>query len=411
VKVVFPYFDLGPVLQVTGGSANTEKAQDAINAYVSEINAQGGIYCRKIDPIVVQFNPLDDTEMDVYCRKWAQDDKVFAVVDSDAWHSTHQLCLTQDHHIPLLTGLGLTEQWPQRGAPYLWYAGATAEMTVDNWALSAQQHGHLDSGHHIGVILSDREEEHIGGARLKADLARLGRTGDNAPVYEEVPYDAAQAQPFINKAVNDFKIAKVDRLFMMLPFTTFSTFVKTAEQQNFYPKYLVSDFQSNIVTAQAVLSQLYPRSMEGAEGPSMVRLGLYDDQKLGNYVAAERRCDAIWKKHEPANQRHAGHGGIAMRWCDHITQFAEALRLAGPDPTRQKWTAAIATVHGYAAAMTPTLTWNPGVYAGAQVVAEYVVHLGEGPGKCPHDVFYEDGNGNGSCHVMTEAYRPYRTFG
>jgi ABC-type branched-subunit amino acid transport system substrate-binding protein len=403
VKVVFPYFDLTAVLNITGGSDETlENAKDAINAYVSEINAQGGIYCRKIDPIVTEFNPLNEADMDAKCRQWAEDDKVFAVVDSDAWHSTHQLCLTQDHHIPLLTGLGLASEWTKRGAPYLWWASPTAEQTVDNWALWSKAHGHLGS-HKVGVIVSDKEEEKIGGARMVADLKRLGVA---KPIYHVVPFDAAQAQPFIARAINDMSINGVDRLFMMLPFTTFATFLQAAESQDFYPKYMLSDYQSGLVTAEAVLGLQYAKSLEGAEGPSYIRLAVDEDPTLSNYAPAEKRCSAIWKKHTKPETPPAYHGGIAMRWCDHISQFALGLNLAGPNPTRANWAQAMASIKAYPAAMSPTFTWGPGDYAGADLVSAYRVHTSVGPGKCTEKA----ANGDNTCHASLEPFGRFRVF-
>ena len=54
----------------------------AINLYVNQINKSGGINGRKINPIIVQFDPTNDANQQALCRQWTEGSPaVFAVVD------------------------------------------------------------------------------------------------------------------------------------------------------------------------------------------------------------------------------------------------------------------------------------------------------------------------------------------
>ncbi len=44
----------------------------AINLYVNQINKAGGINGRKINPIIVPFDPTNAASMEALCRQWTQ---------------------------------------------------------------------------------------------------------------------------------------------------------------------------------------------------------------------------------------------------------------------------------------------------------------------------------------------------
>jgi ABC-type branched-subunit amino acid transport system substrate-binding protein len=401
VKVVFPWFDFTQSGRITGTVSEAENAENAIKAYVNYFNATGGIGGRKIDPLIVEYNPINDPDMRAKCIKWADDDKVFAVVDSEAWHSGHQLCIAQEKQTPLVTSYATINEWTKRGAPYLWWTGPSAEDIVANWILWANERKLLDGK--IGVAIADREEDKAVKKLLEDGFRRVGKTAK----FEVVPYDnsGASSAAAMPGAVQRMK-GKVDNLFMLLPFTQFAGWLTTAEAQDFYPRLLVSDLNQTMVIAEYLLAQQHPRSVNNAIGPTYARLGQFGPP--WRYSEAEKKCNEIWKKAYPSAP-DMWQAGLAARWCQNISVFVEAARRAteanNGTLTRKNWADAMATIRDFPAAMTPTLSYAPGDYAGATQMKVAIIST-DMP-RCKREMNDE---ASGACLIETEPYRPLRSY-
>jgi ABC-type branched-subunit amino acid transport system substrate-binding protein len=411
VKVAFPWFDITETCNLTGTCAQIESGEKAVRKFVDIVNKNGGIAGRQIDPLIVKFNPLNETEMTELCRRWAEDDKVFAVVDSEAWHSRHQLCITEQHKMPLVTSFTLVEEWAKkRGNPYLWWTGPSTDDIIDNWVSWAKQKGVIGApGQVIGVAFSDRAEDVIAAKLMKAALARVGITD---ALFETIPYDNAEAQAALPLAINRMKSYKgtgVTRLFAALPFTTFAFWLNQAEQQQFFPRYLLSDLAQGLVTAEALLGSQFPNSLNKAIGPTYTHLGEGPPPK-SPYDAAEKECNVMWRQGDP-DAVDLFHAGVAMRWCTNIGVFVEAARRAtvnsGGSLTRLNFAAAMATISRMPTGMTPTLSWAAGDYAGGEVAKVVEVRTKE-----PDNKKCVDGSSDtdGICHVEVEPFAPLRRF-
>lgn len=409
VKVAFPWFDLSETCNLSGTCAEVESGEKAIKKYVAYYNKNGGLAGRQIDPVIERFNPLNDTSMTELCKRWAQDDKVFAVVDSEAWHSRHQLCLTEQYKIPLVSSLTNVEEWAtKRGNPYLWWTGPSTDDTIENWVSWAKQRGLIGGKDQvIGVAVSNRTEDIIAAKLMKTALARVGITD---ALFETIPFDNAQAQAALPLAINRMKSYKgtgVTHLFGALPFTTFAFWLNQAEQQQFYPRYLLSDLAQGLVVAEALLGSQFPDSLHTAIGPTYTHLGEGTGGK-SPYSEAEKECDAIWRSGD-AGAANLFHAGVAMRWCTNIGVFAEAARRAtvnsGGQLTRLNFGEAMATIVDMPTGMAPVLSWAPGDYAGAKV-AKVVEVRTKGPNNKP----CTDGTSDtdGVCHVEVEPFSPLR---
>jgi hypothetical protein len=398
IKIAFPYFDATAAFALTGSVfGGSENQPDFINAYVDDVNAHGGINGRKIDPIVQVFNPLDDNVMHALCVKWAQDDKVFGVVDSAGWFGPHQLCLAQDNDTPLVSQWTTVSDWTTRAKPYLWWAGPSADQDIDNLVLWAKERGKL--GSKVGVVTTDRPSDQI--ALKQHLLPALQRAGVSPAAVETFTYDRGQAPTAATLAVQKMK-GKVDILLPLLPFDSFAFWLNAAEHQEFYPHYLLSDYEQELVVAEALLGPQFPKSLQNAEGPTYVDLGRGVDESRypKGYTPEQVRCVQIWQtKHKGEAISNVGED---MRWCDNIGVFVEAARRAGPTLTRLSWAAAMATITKRPAGMTTMLSFGPGVYAGA-VQMKVVKNLTSG---CTGD--YKDDDD--TCLVQTEGYAPIRHF-
>ena len=129
----------------------------AIHLFVDQINDAGGINGRKINPMIVSFDPTNPDEQRSLCKQWTQGSPpVFAVLDGlGTFEGVNQLCVTREGHTPMLSQWTTTTNWTDLGAPYLWWTGADdapiLAATVE-WGLSSGRLGH---GTKVGVVVSD----------------------------------------------------------------------------------------------------------------------------------------------------------------------------------------------------------------------------------------------------------------
>ena len=84
INVVFPVVAINSVAGQLGFAEDKEYNEQtaAIHLYVNQINNAGGINGRKINPMIVSFDPTNDANMQSLCEQWTQGNPaVFAVVD------------------------------------------------------------------------------------------------------------------------------------------------------------------------------------------------------------------------------------------------------------------------------------------------------------------------------------------
>ena len=160
INVVFPVVAINSLAGKEGFSADKEYNEQipAIHLYVNQINNSGGINGRKINPIIVQFDPTNDANMQSLCRQWTQGNPaVFAVLDGiGTWQQDDQLCVAQQGQTPLISAWSTTTNWTNLGSPYLWWTGpdmAPVLAAVVQWGQSSGRLGH---GKKVGVVVSDQ---------------------------------------------------------------------------------------------------------------------------------------------------------------------------------------------------------------------------------------------------------------
>ena len=145
ITVVFPISNLTSLASNFGFAGDVEfgEQKKAINVFVNAVNADGGINGRKINPIIVTFDPTNESEMRADCLQWTQGNPaVFAVVDGlGSWTGDNELCITQEGHTPFIGQWTTTTNWTNEGAPYLWWSGpdqASILATLVSWAKGAK---------------------------------------------------------------------------------------------------------------------------------------------------------------------------------------------------------------------------------------------------------------------------------
>ena len=146
----------------------------------NQINNSGGINGRKINPIIVQFDPTNDANMQSLCSQWTQGNPaVFAVVDGiGTWEQDNQLCVTQQGHTPLISAWSTTTELdqPRLALPVVDRAPTWPRCSPPRCSGGVSS-GRLGHGKKVGVVVSDQAADQAAlNDYLLPDLKKAGIT-------------------------------------------------------------------------------------------------------------------------------------------------------------------------------------------------------------------------------------------
>ena len=370
INVVLPVVSLTSLAGKEGFAQDAEFGEQtkAILLFVKQINKAGGINGRKINPIIVNFDPTNESAMRALCKTWTEGSPAaFAVLDGVGdWSGDNELCVTQEGHTPMIGQWTTVTNWTNQGSPYLWWTGpdqATVLQAVVNWGLSAQ----LLEGKKVGVIAGDRASDQLALKQyLLPDLSRAGVT----PVVETIasdPNDTATTDTQAPLVVQQLRSAGVTAVIPLIPFNVFYPVLQAETDQQYFPQLLLSDYESSIETALGLLPVPYAKALDGQEGLTTETLSGVDDDRpasQGGYDAAVRSCWVVWHKAypqvPPGNQSDfIEEQGPIQGWCQAIRLFATAAKAAGPDLNRRTFVTAMSRIRNYPGTNTPVLSFGP----------------------------------------------------
>ena len=119
--MVFPVVSLNSLAGQEGFAQDAEYGEQtkAIKLFVKQINDAGGINGRRIDPIIVNFDPTNEAAMRALCKDWTEGSPpAFAVLDGlGDWTGDNQLCITQEGHTPFIGAWTTVTNWTDRARP------------------------------------------------------------------------------------------------------------------------------------------------------------------------------------------------------------------------------------------------------------------------------------------------------
>ncbi len=370
INVVLPVVSLGSLAGKEGFAQDAEYGEQtkAILLFVKQINKAGGINGRKINPIIANFDPTNESAMRALCKNWTEGSPAaFAVLDGIGdWTGDNQLCVTQEGHTPMIGQWTTVTNWTNQGSPYLWWTGpdqATVLQAVVNWGLSSQ----LLEGKKVGVVAGDRASDQLALKKyLLPDLSRAGVT----PVVETIasdPNDTATTDTQAPLVVQQLRSAGVTSVIPLIPFNVFYPVLQAETDQQYFPRLLLSDYESSIESSLGLLPVPYAKALDGQEGVTTETLSGIDDdrpQSQGGYDTAVRSCWVVWHKAYP--QIPPGNlsdfieeQGPIQGWCQAIRLFATAAKAAGPDLNRRTFVTAMSKIKNYPGTNTPVLTFGP----------------------------------------------------
>ncbi|HEY7946661.1 MAG TPA: ABC transporter substrate-binding protein [Acidimicrobiales bacterium] len=370
ISVVFPVVSLNSLAGQVGFAQDAEfgEQRKAITLFVEQINATGGINGRKINPIIVNFDPTSEASMRALCKQWTEGSPAaFAVLDGlGDWTGDNELCITQEGHTPFIGAWTTVTNWIDQGSPYLWWTGtdqAVVLQAVVDWGLGA---GLVGRGVKVGIIAGNRASDQAAlDDYLLPDLRKAGIT----PVVRSIdasPDDTATTDSEAPLVVQQLHNAGVTSVIPLCPFNVFLPVLQAETTQHYFPKLLLSDYEGSIEAGLGVLT-LYAKALNGQDGLTTETLGGIDSprpQSQGGYDPGLRSCWVLWHKTYPEippgnmNDLIEEQGPIAG-WCQVINLFATAARRAGPDLDRRTFVTAMSEITDFPGTWSTVLSFGP----------------------------------------------------
>jgi len=416
INVAFPIANLEQLSSKLGFEGDIEYSEqvEAIHLFVNTINRNGGINRRKINPIIVGFDPTNESDMRALCKDWTEGSPAaFAVLDGVGdWSGDNELCIAQEGHTPFIGQWTTVSNWTQKGSPYLWWTGADdaaiLQATVD-WGLSS---GLLGNGHKVAVIAGDRASDQLAlHEYLLPDLQNAGVT----PIVETLASDPSETATTDTEApliVQKLRSAGVTSIIPLVPFNAFYPVLQAQTQQQYFPRLLLSDYESSIESALGLIPAPYEKALDGQEGVTTETLGGVDDwrpESQGGYDPGVRSCFTTWHKAYPqvpkGNQNFfIEEQGPIQGWCQEIRLFAQAATGAGRDLNRRTFVQAMAKIKNFSGGYSPIFSFGPSKYYGPSQYQVVQLHVNSPPtSACKMPL---DGIPQTVCWVHVDAFKP-----
>jgi ABC-type branched-subunit amino acid transport system substrate-binding protein len=419
INVVFPVVALNSLAGQEGFAQDLEYGQQAqaIHVFVNEINHNGGIHGRTINPIIVTFDPTNQAAMRALCKDWTQGSPAaFAVIDGlGTWEGANQLCITQEGHTPMIGQWSSVTSWSKQGAPYLWWTGVDQSVmlqAVVNWGLSSG----LLAGKKVGIVVGDDASDQAALTQaLLPDLQRAGITNVVRATIAADPTATSQTTTQAPLVIQRMKAAGVQSIIPIIPFNVFFPLLQAQTQQSYFPKLLLSDYGSSIQSALGLIPVPYETALDGQEGVTTLTLGGVDDnrpQAQGGYDPGVRSCYESWIKVYPKpakgqpNNFIEEQGPIAA-WCQAIRLFAAAANNAGQNLNRRSFVEGMAKVVNFQGTWSPTLTYGPKKFFGPTQYRVVELHNNVPPTSACATL--ATGKPQGTCWVVKQNWQPLPT--
>ena len=337
IRVGVVLSDLGAATRagVTIDGFDPEDQRAAYEVFFADVN-EAGIHGRKIVPVYETVDALNTDEMNAACIKFAQEHKVFAVFNIAGFYGDAVQCLTLQRRIIFLSVDAVAEElYQQANGTHVTLTMSTTRA-VRNQVRLLHERGVL-RGRTIGVVSYDHSQpNHIDGGMIP-ELERLGYKVAHRTKLSE---DAATQQSQTPIEIQNMRRAGVDTVLLTVNLINMAAWSQQADKQGWTPQYLLSDVSQGTVNG---FMERTPPSTDGALGVTATRSGEIE----AGYPEGPAESDCRRTRTKVTGEempRTSPLYGATMVACSEVRIFAEALRRAGQNPTRDGWGRAVQTL-------------------------------------------------------------------
>jgi ABC-type branched-subunit amino acid transport system substrate-binding protein len=337
-----------------------------INALAAWANKQGGVDGRTIVPVSRYTDPTSVDDQAAACRAMVDDAKVFGVVDTASMLDTASLdCLTNSSKgdTPLVHSVMWSTDWEKRsGGNDVSYQAAVDRISI-TWARDLAASGWLTPGAVVGILgdkcpATQPTVMNVLGPALKAKGAK-----DVVYGLHDCDIQSVATQP--PNIVTQFRLKNVTHVLITSNFVAGQIFTSTASSQGYHPKYSTSDWFLN--TSDQTDKNFDPGEFDGAIGIASLGTMLVQSGKPpypGWEVCSKAATDAGMpgiRPDDPASTE-------ILTLCDNFMLLLDALKRAGPNPTRAAWRAGVQQLGQHTSTIFGRSVFAPGKFTGSDFV-------------------------------------------
>lgn len=286
----------GPIGNGTVGVASPDELRAMGQAIADDINARGGVQCRRLVLKFYEGNPINPDQQRANCLRMVQD-RPLLVVDAGAfvYPQGAYACIPQQR-VPLINSSMLLRSEITRFAPYIASVGVDAATEMRDVAFGLKELGFFDPAkgfRKLGLLLEDCSPELLN--YFQSYLARAGIAGSQISKYVFPCPPGGFAPP--NQMAQAVTQHRLDGVTHVIPLTgsgSFKTYTEIAEQQGFRPRYALNDYNGIIITSASSL-QNNPNNFDRSIAITAGRFG--QDTTPGiQQDPGTRRCQGIITK-------------------------------------------------------------------------------------------------------------------
>jgi hypothetical protein len=301
-----PWSDAGAANQAFAGAALNSDLREPMNAIIKEVNSQGGIAGRKVEPIYHSYDATSSQTIDqqdqAACARYTQDNKVFAILaDSDIL----QQCAEKAGAVTLsVTSTSLPEDF-QRYPHFIEISGMNLIRVGDVTIAGLHREGYFDKGAKLGLVTWDEPNYRDAIERgFVPALRKKGITPATDTAYISSPQtadDLAAASADVNNAVLRFQSQGITHVMLIDGSTPLCRgaclgilWLRRSESQNYRPRY---GFNAGNAASLAHEQGVYPTEQVRRS----IAVEWDDSDKAADegwkLNKARERCYAIMRKH------------------------------------------------------------------------------------------------------------------
>jgi hypothetical protein len=211
IKVGISLVDFSCIKQFV--TALREDQDKIYGDFIKDVNDHGGIDGRQIVPVYHSFCPIGSAAAVSLCTKFAEDDKVFAVLGNFVdFSGDAQTCLAKQHNTVLMT-FQLTQAIMNQSPPGLIVEPGVNPERVDSVLVNLMKKEHTLDGKTVAV-LGETTSQSVVKNSVEPQLKKLGvKTGTTA-ILSISGSDTTSAQNQLDSFVERWKTEGVNAIFI-----------------------------------------------------------------------------------------------------------------------------------------------------------------------------------------------------
>jgi Periplasmic binding protein len=282
----------GAAADSTFGIASPATQQAAFQAVINNVNANGGVACRKLVPQYFTEDPIDQSALQQACLTITQSN-VFAVLDPGAYanYAAGLDCYAQDH-MPYFEGYQLDGSQVAHDYPFLFSLGSL-NVSYEDSVMALKQLGFFSPANgfkKLGLIYRNCFPDLV-----SDEMSWLNQAG--VPSSDISSYDmgcpSAFASPSdLENAVLQFKEAGVTNMTEVNELGDMANFTNIAQAQGFGPKWGLAD--DGLFEISNGSEAPNAQELNGAVGISASRNGENNTSALSSHpTAGTQKCSVI----------------------------------------------------------------------------------------------------------------------